>query len=311
MGQSGDEPPGATSGPSIDEKPSVAPAASEEEAMEEDTSASTSPRTCSSKGEFPIPDVSTPSIKDGPSTDDIVNPLGMDLVRKQPGLDQVMEWENEGSERSSVKRQRGSSSSESSDPSDPLRDVVYPLLHRVLGLDLSSCDTYVTVSPESFSYMDTISFILDHILSTLLTSGSYEEAITFTATLGSRCVIWDPDIDAKVKTVLPPHDLSTLALIYLLESFERIEEELSQVHKIPTLIPAGEMLDDARSQVINYIVLLLTNAFDTFDTIRTKSESSETAVERCTLTASVLNALCLLPKTTWTHFLPGGETVQL
>lgn len=301
MGQSDESPPGvgangATSGPSIDEKPSVAPAAAEEEPMEEeDTSASTSPRTCSSKGDFPIAEVSTPSMKEGPSTEDIVSPLSMDLVRKQPGLDQVMDWENEGSERSSVKRQRGSCSSESSDPNDPLRDVVYPLLLRVLGLDLSSSDSYLTLSPESFSYMDTISFILDHVISTVLTSGSYEEALTFTSTLGSRTVTWDPDIDARVKTVLPLHDVSSLSLMYLLETFERIEEELSQVHKIPPFIPAGEMLDDARSQVINYIVLLLTNAFDTFGTITTKSEPCETAL-KTPLTASVLTPFAYYQK---------------
>ena len=242
---------------SIDEKPSVAPPPTEEPM--EDESASTSPaRTSGHKGVFP--DV-TASIKDGPSTEDIVNPLAMDLVRKQPALDDTpMDWQDDGSERSSVKRQRGSSSSESSDMGDPLRDVVYPSLQRILGVDLNHCDGYIAVSSENFSYMDAISFILDHVITTVLTA-PFEDAKNFLGTFESTAVVWDPDVQSKTQAVLPPNEVSSLALMYLLESFERIEEELVENQKKIPSVPASDMIDEARSQVLNYIVLLLTNAF--------------------------------------------------
>lgn len=174
------------------------------------------------------------------------------------------------------KRQRGSSGNDSriDNAPDPVLDVIYMTLSRVFCVDFKKefdpvqkglNAHYLSSSGEGqeFCPNNLIHLALADVMGSFFSVSGIKESLAVYNNMTPKepSNSTDASKHSLLKDLFKNAEISTYPLLYIVEAYERIEQELKDVNMKPFAAQMKETLTEARLICVNYAALVLTNGF--------------------------------------------------
>ena len=150
-------------------------------------------------------------------------------------------------------------------------DTIYPILTRIFNVDwrnnsesnrLFKLDLEVEFSCEQNNYSNLIQSVLMKIIEQLIESNDYDSAYKIYNQFQHSKNEGSSSQDLQVsKVIYESRNQLTLALLYVIECYHRVETEEKTSPARCTETPFKDIFSDIRNQCIDFAILILINAF--------------------------------------------------